>query len=54
MELLREFDRFEVSHVRREDNSAADAMANAAMDQRTTVGNPECDPGGSDAQGSLF
>jgi len=54
MELVREFGRFEISHVRREDNAAADAMANAAMDERGTVGNPACGPGGSTAQGSLF
>jgi ribonuclease HI len=53
-ELLREFERCEVTHVRRADNSAADAMANAAMDQRDTVGDPACAPGGAAEQGSLF
>jgi len=52
--LLREFERFEILHVRREENMAADAMANAAMDEKSTVGTPACDPGGRSAQGSLF
>jgi len=54
MQLVREFRGFEITHVRREENAAADAMANAAMDERATVGNPACEPGGSTAQGSLF
>jgi len=52
--LLRGFDSFTVSHVRREDNSAADAMANAAMDQRATVGDAVCTPDDRAAQDSLF
>jgi len=52
--LLREFRSFRVSHVRRAENSAADQMANQAMDSRETVGEPACPPGGATAQGSLF
>ena len=44
--LLRGFARTKVSHVRREFNAAADAMANDAMDTRATVGDAACDPGG--------
>jgi ribonuclease HI len=51
--LLRRFRAYNVSHVRREQNEAADAMANAAMDARATVGNPTCEPG-EEVQGSLF
>ena len=54
LELLRQFERCEVTHVRRADNDAADAMANAAMDERDTVGDPACAPGGATQQGSLF
>lgn len=53
LSLLGEFDEFEVGHVRREFNKAADAMANAAMDERATVGDPVCEPG-EQPQGSLF
>jgi len=52
--LLRGFNSFEVGHVRREHNKAADAMANAAMDERMTVGDPACGPGGGLTQDSLF
>lgn len=52
--LLRQFSDFEVSHVRREQNADADAMANEAMDARTTVGDPACGPGGGPAQAALF
>lgn len=52
--LLRSFRSAEVNHVRREENRAADAMANAAMDERTTVGNPACGPGGGIVQDALF
>jgi len=52
--LLRGFNSFEVGHVRREHNQAADAMANAAMDGCTTVGDPACGPGGPHTQDSLF
>lgn len=44
--LLRRFSSFEVKHVRREQNKAADALANEAMDSRGTVGDPACVPGG--------
>lgn len=44
-ELLRNFGSVEVRHVRRELNKAADALANAAMDARATVGDYACDPG---------
>jgi ribonuclease HI len=54
LELSRHFDAFEVTHVYREDNELADEMANQAMDERATVGNPKCDPGGSTQQKSLF
>ena len=40
--LLRSFDGFRVAHVRREQNAAADAMANAAMDSGGTVGDAKC------------
>lgn len=36
--LLSSFDSYEIRHVRREENAAADALANAAMDERRTVG----------------
>lgn len=36
--LLRRFGSVEIVHVRREQNSAADELANTAMDGRTTVG----------------
>lgn len=52
--LLRGFNSFDVGHVRREHNKAADAMANAAMDECATVGDPACGPGGGLAQDSLF
>jgi ribonuclease HI len=52
--LLRQFTKFEVKHVRREDNKAADEMANLAMDARDIVGNPKCPPGGAAPQESLF
>ena len=45
--LLRGFARSKVSHVRREFNAAADAMANEAMDTRTSVGDFACEPGGA-------
>ncbi len=51
--LLRTFAKSEVRHVRREDNKAADAMANEAMDARADVGDYACAPGG-DTQASLF
>jgi ribonuclease HI len=54
MALLRGFDSFEVSHVRRAENAAADEMANLAMDARDTVGDPACSSGDSASQGSLF
>lgn len=49
---IRRFSACEVTHVRRELNEAADAMANEAMDARGTVGDA---PVGPDAgQDSLF
>jgi len=54
MEILRGFSRFEISHVRRAENAAADEMANRAMDSHDVVGNPVCVPGGPAPQGSLF
>lgn len=51
--LLRQFSRFEVTHVRRESNKEADAMANEAMDLRADVGDFACPPGG-EATGTLF
>jgi ribonuclease HI len=41
---LRTFKTYKVSHVRREMNEAADAMANEAMDARATVGDAPVDP----------
>lgn len=46
LSLLRGFSSFDVSHVRREANKAADEMANAAMDARADVGDYACPPGG--------
>ena len=54
LKLLRGFDSFAVAHVRREFNAEADEMANQAMDTRATVGDPACEPGGANAQTSLF
>lgn len=42
--LVRRFEAVTFTHVRREANEAADAMANAAMDARSIVGEPVCDP----------
>lgn len=53
LELLRSFASYRVAHVRREQNAAADAMANEAMDSRGLVGDFACAPGGS-SQESLF
>lgn len=52
--LLRTFGAFDVNHVRREDNAAADALANQAMDERASVGNAVCEPDGRSAQDTLF
>lgn len=50
--LLRQFASAKVVHVRREENCAADELANRAMDTRSTVGDgAEGAPGG---QASLF
>ncbi len=49
---LRRFSAFKVSHVRREMNEAADAMANEAMDARATVGDAPVDPNAG--QDTLF
>jgi len=49
---LRRFSTYKVSHVRREMNEAADAMANEAMDARATVGDAPSSPDAG--QDSLF
>jgi ribonuclease HI len=46
-ELLARFAHVDVAHVRREENAEADALANEAMDSRSTVGNG-VEPAGSD------
>lgn len=51
--VLKTFPKSRVAHVRREQNTEADAMANEAMDAAGTVGDPACAPGGSE-QGALF
>lgn len=38
VDLMRNFETIEVRHVRREQNQAADELANIAMDERRTVG----------------
>jgi ribonuclease HI len=53
LQVLRSFTTWKVTHVRREQNAEADAMANDAMDSQSTVGDPVCGPGGS-TQDSLF
>jgi queuosine biosynthesis protein QueD len=40
LELRRQFRTFSIQHVYREDNTAADALANEAMDARADVGHP--------------
>ena len=51
-DLLARFEHARVVHVRRAENSAADELANAAMDRRGTVGDGvETERGG---QGTLF
>ena len=50
--LMRRFDSVEVRHVRRDQNAAADELANIAMDEQRTVGNG-VEPR-SDSQPSLF
>jgi ribonuclease HI len=50
--LTRRFDSCEIRHVRREQNTAADELANIAMDERRTVGDGVEPP--SDSQPSLF
>jgi ribonuclease HI len=54
LSLLRSFDTFTVTHVRRALNAHADEMANAAMDSQDVVGDPACAPGGAPGQASLF
>lgn len=54
LELLRGFESSDIRHVRREDNVDADEMANLAMDERGTVGDPMCVTPADDSQGSLF
>ena len=50
--LMKRFDSIEMRHVRREQNLAADELANIAMDERRTVGNG-VEPD-TDSQPSLF
>jgi len=50
--LMKRFDSIEIRHVRREQNAAADELANIAMDERRTVGNGVEPEAGS--QPSLF
>ena len=50
--LMRRFDHVEVAHVRRADNTLADALANEAMDTRAEVGDG-IGPAGT-SQGTLF
>ena len=38
MDLVMEFDSFEISNIPREENGAADALANEAMDTRASDG----------------
>lgn len=52
--LVRRFSRFEIEHVRREANTEADLLANLAMDERATVGDPACGPGGGQGPDTLF
>lgn len=54
LSLLRGFDWFAVTHVRREQNKAADALANEAMDMRSTVGSPVCPQAEPASSGTLF
>jgi len=51
-ELMRSFKRVDVRHVRREDNTEADLLANAAMDARDIVGDAPAP--GECGQASLF
>ncbi len=53
MDLLGSLDGFTVRHIRRELNAEADALANEAMDMRTTVGDP-VRPYESRSEGTLF
>ena len=50
--LTRRFDSVEFTHVYREANKLADALANEAMDLRATVGDAPCEL--EDGQGTLF
>lgn len=50
--LMRRFESVEVTHVRRAENEAADALANESMDSRDTVGDGVGDD--IERQGSLF
>jgi ribonuclease HI len=51
--LMRRFERVDVGHVRRSDNTLADALANEAMDTRSEVGDGLAPDGGL-RQGALF
>lgn len=52
--LLRTFERIEVTHVRREENVEADALANEAMDGRCTVGDAPEPPASVPHRSTLF
>lgn len=54
LRLLRGFSAWRVSHVRREINKLADAMANEAMDLRESVGDYACEPDAPASTGTLF
>jgi len=51
--LVSRFDSVRIVHVRREENAAADRLANEAMDARGSVGT-EADTSETPAQGTLF
>ncbi len=51
--LLRRFERIEVCHVRRSDNTLADTLANEAMDTRSEIGDGVGSGWGA-TQGALF
>lgn len=54
LSLMRSFDRVEVRYVPREENRAADEMANAAMDAHGPVGDAAVWPEDIPEQGALF
>ena len=52
VQLTGRFDSVKFVHVYRDANHAADALANEAMDLKSTVGDAPCEP--SERQGTLF